>query len=36
MIRTEPWAEELLKRWAEDAHSPLQVRNAISGLGRKA
>ena len=35
MIRDEPWAEELLKRWAADDNSPQPVRNAISGLGKR-
>lgn len=36
MIRTEPWAAELLARWARDDQSPLPVKNAINGLGKKA
>ncbi|MCX5800171.1 MAG: P-loop NTPase fold protein [Candidatus Eisenbacteria bacterium] len=34
MIRSEPWAKELLKRWAADDQSPQPVKNAISGLGK--
>jgi len=36
MIRNEAWAQELLKRWADDEHSPQSVKNAINVLGRKA
>lgn len=36
MIRNEPWAQELLNRWAADEHSPQHVRAAINGLKRKA
>ena len=36
LIRDEAWAQELLMRWANDEHSPQSVKNAISGLGRKA
>ena len=36
MIRNEAWADELLQRWATDTDSPQRVKNAISGLKRKA
>lgn len=35
LIRENSWAQDMLKRWADDVQSPQPVKNAISRLGRK-
>ena len=36
LIRDESWAQEVLRRWADDKQSPQPVKNAITGLERKS
>ena len=36
LIRSEAWAEEILKRWEADNQSPSPVKNAIARLGRNS
>jgi hypothetical protein len=36
LIRSEAWAEELLKKWGNDNQSPQPVKNAIADLTRRS
>ena len=35
VLRDKPWAEEMLKKWSEDAGTPTPVRNSIIGTTRR-
>ena len=35
LIRQDDWAKDLLQRWGADEKSPMPVKNAITGLGRR-
>lgn len=35
LIRSEPWAAEILTRWEQDENSPARVKKAIKSIGKK-